>query len=183
MSDTEIKETKKELTLEDVALSEEERRDVKLRLTDWVYKQYGISFAPKYFFVRLNQIYKGTYKGLDKPIPPEDLFDMWQRKWHYLEKVRVRNESHGKHIQGLDLIWYDLAILLSKYDSYLNWKIEHLAEIAEQMKMAERKKERMGCQTIVNSSLKNLDTIIEQKTSDNHLEDILADIWVGDDDE
>ena len=131
---SEEKNEQKKLTLEDVAYTEEERRDIKLRLTDWVYKQYDISFAPKHLFIRLNQIYQGTYKGLDKPIPPADLFDMWQRKWHYLEKVHVRNESRGKHIEGLALIWYDIAILLGKYDSYLNWKIEHLAEIAEQMK-------------------------------------------------
>lgn len=172
MSDTEIKETKKELTLEDVALSEEERRDVKLRLTDWVYKQYGISFAPKYFFVRLNQIYKGTYKGLDKPIPPEDLFDMWQRKWHYLEKVRVRNESRGKHIQGLDLIWYDLAILLSKYDSYLNWKIEHLAEIAEQMKRYSSVQEKINYNKIAENTTPTSSTQ-KLQSSDVDIDDFL----------
>ena len=45
--------------------------------------------------------------------------------------------KRDKDINGLSRVWYDLAILLSKYDSYLKWKEQKklaIAEIEEQKK-------------------------------------------------
>lgn len=99
-------------------------KNIRLQFTDWLYAQYEISFLPKYFFINLDKVYKGTYKNLNKPVPVEDLWDMWQKKMPYLQKVHDKNKRCGKEIEGIARISYDLAIILSRYDSYLKWKEE-----------------------------------------------------------
>lgn len=99
-------------------------KNIRLQFTDWLYTQYEISFLPKYFFINLDKVYKGTYKNLNKPVPVEDLWDMWQKKMPYLQKVHDKNKRCGKEIEGIARISYDLAIILSRYDSYLKWKEE-----------------------------------------------------------
>lgn len=99
-------------------------KNTRLQFTDWLYAQYDISFLPKYFFINLDKVYKGTYKNLNKPVPVEDLWDMWQKKMPYLRKVYDKNKRCGKEIEGVARINYDLAIILSRYDSYLKWKEE-----------------------------------------------------------
>ena len=105
---------------------EKDKQDKKTRIqfTDWLYKQYDISFLPKYFFINLDKVYKGTYKNLNKPVPVEDLWDMWRKKMSFLRKIHEFNARKGKKIEGVALITYDLAIILSKYDGYLKWKEE-----------------------------------------------------------
>lgn len=95
---------------------------VKDQLYNFLSDMYDISFFPKFFYIKMDSVYKGEYKGLKKPIPPEHLLDMWEQKKSYLIKVYERNRTHGKEIDGLQRVYYDLAILLSKYDSYLKWK-------------------------------------------------------------
>lgn len=106
---------------------------IRLQFTDWLYRQYEISFLPKYFFINLDKVYKGTYKNLNKPVPVEDLWDMWQRKMPYLLQVYDRNKRSGKQMDGMARINYDLAIILSKYDSYLEWKEQQKQAQAEEM--------------------------------------------------
>ena len=109
-------------------LSEEEKqrrelaKSIKKQITDWIYATYGVTFLPKYFFMNLEKIYKGEYKNLNRPVPPEDLFDMWQQKINYLNKVADTNMKKGKKMDGLGRISYDLAIILGRYDNYLEWK-------------------------------------------------------------
>ena len=124
----------------DLNLTVGKRKSIKREFTDWLYQKYNITFAPKHFFIQLNNVYKGTYKGLNCPVPVEDLWEMWQRKWNYLEKQHIKNEINNKHIDGVNRIWYDLSILLSKYESYLDWKAEHLAEIKEMYKVKDDEK-------------------------------------------
>ena len=40
----------------------------------------------------------------------------------YLLKVYDKNCRSGKTLEGMSRINYDMAIILSKYDSYLSWK-------------------------------------------------------------
>lgn len=103
-------------------------RNIRLQLSDFIYREYNVSFLPKHFFINLDKVYKGTYKNLNKPVPVEDLFDMWQQKMNYLNKVAEQNRHKGKKMEGLGRINYDLAILLSKYDSYCEWKARKEAE-------------------------------------------------------
>ena len=105
-----------------MAKTKKEERALTLQLTDFIYKEYNVTFLPKYFFINLDKIYKGEYKNLKEPVPVEDLFDMWQKKMDYLNKTYTYNKEPGKDMQGVQRINYDLAILLSKYDSYKRWK-------------------------------------------------------------
>lgn len=134
------------------------------QLTDWLYETYDISFMPKHFFINLDKVFKGTYKGLKKPVPVEDLLDMWQRKLPYLTKVYIQNKNKGKDMTGMARINYDLAILLSRYDSYCEWKDSQLDEVSIQTDSPK-----------VNYS--NIETKSHAKDS---IESILDDIWGGD---
>ncbi len=111
---------------------------IRLRFTDWLYRQYEISFLPKYFFINLDKVYKGTYKNLTKPVPVEDLWDMWQRKMSYLLKVYDKNKRMGKTLDGVSRINYDMAIILSKYDSYLEWKEQQKQAMCEDVQKKEK---------------------------------------------
>ena len=110
-----------------------EKPDMRQQLfVMWLCKEYELSYMPKYMFEIINKIEKGEYKNLIKPIPFEDLQDMWQRKLPYLKKVHFRNQCAGKEMCDVAWIKYDLAIILSKYDDYLDWKDKQkLAEINE----------------------------------------------------
>lgn len=108
-----------------------QERSIRLQLSDFIYREYDVSFLPKHFFINLDKVYKGTYKNLNKPVPVEDLLDMWQQKMDYLNKVADHNRQMGKKIEGIARINYDLAILLSKYDSYCEWKAKKASEKQE----------------------------------------------------
>lgn len=105
---------------------DEEKKIIKVKesLKFWLYKTYEIQHIPDQFFKKLEQVYDGTYKDLSRPIPIEDLYDMWQRKMPYLLQTYDSNVRKGKNIEGTQRLNYDLSILLSKYDSYLKWKEE-----------------------------------------------------------
>ncbi len=112
-------------------MNKKSEKAIKRQLTDFIYKEYSVSFLPKHFFINLDKVYKGTYKNLTKPVPVEDLFDMWQQKMNYLNKVAEQNRQKGKKMEGMGRINYDLAILLSKYDSYYEWKTRKESEKQE----------------------------------------------------
>ncbi len=100
----------------------EKNKYIKEMLYAFLSDMYNISFFPNYFYIKMDSIYKGTYKNLNKPVPPEYLLDMWQQKKVYLEKVAEQNRKKGIEMNGISRFNYDLVILLSRYDSYLKWK-------------------------------------------------------------
>lgn len=51
-----------------------------------------------------------------------DMRNMWQRKQAYLNRVYEYNKQKGNCMDSIQRISYDLAILLSRYDGYLEWK-------------------------------------------------------------
>lgn len=107
------------------------------RIYAFIQDNYGISFFPTYFYTKMSNIFNGTYKGLTKPMEPEDLYDMWIQKINQLDKIAENNRRKGNEITGLGRVNYDLAILLSKYDSYLQWKERQklaLTEVEEKKK-------------------------------------------------
>lgn len=91
------------------------------KLNDYIRMIYGVKNIP---WQALGQIYKGTYRGMSTPIPAEHLLDMWRRKQNYLNKVYQLNKSKGKIFTSEQRINYDIAILVRKYDSYLQWRRE-----------------------------------------------------------
>lgn len=128
-------------------------RDIRLQLSDFIYREYNVSFLPKHFFINLDKVYKGTYKNLNKPVPVEDLFDMWQQKMNYLNKVAEQNRQKGKKMEGMGRINYDLAILLSKYDSYCEWKVKKAAEKQELKRTAASQTVKITSQIISKSAV------------------------------
>lgn len=87
----------------------------------WLCQQYDIVMLSSRFYDVRNKIYKGTYKNMSMAIKREHLEDMWRQKMNYLNKVNDRNRRMGKVIEGEQRVFYDLAILINKYDDYLNW--------------------------------------------------------------
>ncbi len=156
------KRTKAEIT------QDKKTESIRLQFTDWLYRQYEVSFLPKYFFINLNKVYKGTYKNLKRAVPVEDLWDMWQRKMPYLLKIHDRNKRMGKAIEGMARINYDMAIVLSKYDSYLAWKEQQKQALAEEQRKAE--------QQIDYSKVVNAHNPISDKDEKIHIDSILDEI-------
>lgn len=123
---------KKRKPLEDIKKEAEEKykltveyldeKRVKDELYKFIQNMYNIVVIPNYFFIKMDSIYKGTYKGLAKGIPAYHLLDMWRQKQQYLLRVYANNCSKGKQLDGIGRVNYDLAILLNLYDSYLNWR-------------------------------------------------------------
>ena len=109
----------------------EKKKSTKNELYEFLFDMYDISYFPQYFYIKMDSVYKGTMKNLNKPVPPEDLLDMWKQKRNYLDKVAEQNRKKGNEISGVNRVNYDLAILLSKYDSYLKWKEQQKIAIAE----------------------------------------------------
>lgn len=135
-------------------MTKKTEKNVKRQLTDFIYKKYNVSFLPKYFFINLDKVFKGTYKNLRRPVPVEDLFEMWRMKMDSLDKIAERNRKLGKNMNGIQRINYDLAILLSKYDSYLEWKSQKESEQLE-------RRESINSQTIEITN-RNIPTLSNQ---------------------
>lgn len=87
----------------------------------FIVKQYNPTNIPYYVWNKLDDIYSGTYKDMTRGIPPEHLLDMWKRQMAALDKMHNKMEHEGKYLDPIQKINYDLAVLIGKYDSYLNW--------------------------------------------------------------
>lgn len=76
-------------------------------------KHYNISYISSGIFKKLDEIYKGTYKGLAQPISPEELYDILVRKDKYIQSMFIKRgvEDTGK-------IHYALAVAMSSYKEY-----------------------------------------------------------------
>lgn len=132
--------SKEQLIEKFLDIQKQNKKEIEYKITKdklfrWLQYTYNTVVLPKYFYIKMDEIFSGTYKGLSKGIPPEDLLDMWKRKKNELDRINYSNVKKGKSLFGCDRLNYDLAILLSKYDSYLKWK--------EQQKILENEKENI----------------------------------------
>lgn len=91
------------------------------KLNDYIRSTYNAKVIP---WTIMKRIYDGTYKNITSPIPAEHLLDMWKRKQKTLDKIYYVNKSKGRNFTSEQRIKYDIAVLVSKYDSYLKWKQE-----------------------------------------------------------
>ena len=130
---------------------------------------YDITTIGGTIWTKLETVYNGTYKNLEEPIPPEDLLDMWQGKKNFLRKTNANYESkHGKFTSIQGMIFYDLAILVSKYEDYKKWK---------------RKKEIEARQAVITSEQRPLVDLVmpkaKQETKSNYddIVDVVDDIF------
>lgn len=106
---------------------ESKRREVNRteslnKLIEYFKYNYDVTVFPKYFYIKLAEINRGTYKGITTGIPYEDLLIMFEKKQKDLNRINMSNYNKGNVINGLNRINYDLAIIISKYDSFLKWK-------------------------------------------------------------
>lgn len=97
----------------------------KDELYHFLIESYHLTVFPKPFFLKLNEVYTGTYKTLLEPITPEDLLCMWKQKISYLDKVAKQQMLKGMvfDTEYSRLCW-DLGCLVSRYDRYKKWKAE-----------------------------------------------------------
>ena len=107
----------------------------KDELSKWLLTHYDISLLSTRTYMKLNDIYNGTFKGLAYPIGPVELFEEWQYYWSELCAIRC-----NKGITGESAINYDLTILLSRNSEYR--KIKEKEKIAKEIIAQQRKEEQ-----------------------------------------
>lgn len=98
-----------------IATTTEEHRQqlAKDELNKWLLSHYDVSFLNTRIYIKLSDVYTGTFKGLAYPISPMELLEEWQYYWNDLCEI-----NKNKNIIGEPAIDYDLAILLSKNAEY-----------------------------------------------------------------
>ena len=92
---------------------------------NWFINHYDVSVVPRRVFQKLDEIYKGTFKGLAQPIPPHELYDIIVRKDDYLFSI-----FNKRNIVDVHRIDYALAVAMSSYKSYKAWLSQVQAEQA-----------------------------------------------------
>jgi hypothetical protein len=121
--------------------TKEQRLQVaKDELSKWLLVHYDISFLSTRLFMKLNDIYNGTFKGLAYPIGPIELSEEWQYYWNELCAIRC-----NKGIVGEGAINYDLTVLLSRNAEYR--KIKEKERVAREVREQQKREE-----TVVNVS-------------------------------
>lgn len=144
------------------------RKDNLNNLINYFKEVYDVSVFPSYFYSKLAEINRGTFKGVSLGIPYEDLLDMFKRKQKDLNRIATNNYNKGKEITGLKRINYDIAILISKYDNYLSWKNKKkLLEVEN--KIDNEEKIKINYSKLSNNINKNKEEI--------DISDILDDIY------
>lgn len=122
---TQIKETIDDLV--DATTKEQRLQVAKDELTRWLLAQYDISLVSTRVYMKLNDIYNGTFKGLAYSIDPVELLEEWKYYWNELCAIR-----RNKRIVGESAINYDLTILLSRNAEYR--KIKEKEKIAQEIR-------------------------------------------------
>lgn len=131
---TEVKASIDELVAD---TTKEQRLQVaKDELSKWLLAQYDISFLSARTYMKLSDIYNGTFKGLAYPIGPVELSEEWQYYWSELCAIR-----RNKGIVGESAINYDLTVLLSRNAEYRKMKDkERVAKAVREQQEAEETK-------------------------------------------
>ena len=164
---------KRELEIQNKKLSAKKkqvnRANDKKEFFDYVSYKYNIAVFPKYFFTKVAAINNGTHVSVNKAIPYDDLLFMFKKQESYLDKVRMRNTTLNKELQGIESLNYDLAVIVNLYDSFLEWK--HKQAIIES---ANRQSE-----DVTRARKINMNKVTKQaKTSnDDDLSELLDDLY------
>lgn len=90
-------------------------------------KNYGAMSFSSWFYIKFNDVFNGTRKGLFCVIPPEHLLEMWRRQMQTLNKIYTNNVSKGKSMTPEQRVLYDLTILVNHYDDFLHFKEQQQA--------------------------------------------------------
>ena len=144
----------------------------KKEVVRFIFAAYDIKAIPTNVWSKLNAFYAGEYPGMSVCIPPEHLFDMWQRKMKWLNQIADSNKNKGKQMDSGQRISYDLSALLNKYDSYLNWLEKQ--KILE----AEARKKQEESITKISTSILNSKAKEKECNNDNeNLESLVNEIF------
>ena len=98
---------------------------------EFIHSSYNIVSISRTFKAKIAKLLSGDYDGISKPIPIEDLMDMWKQKIKTLISIHQSNIKKGKDIDRAMRPNYDLAVLLNKYDKYLDWKLREKTRASE----------------------------------------------------
>lgn len=100
---------------------ENNRAEYKELFITYLKETYGMVELPKTIYSKIALINSGNFKNLNVAIPYEHLLDMFKRKQKYLTKIYMHNVSKGKEMTPSQRLNYDIAVIINKYDDYLNW--------------------------------------------------------------
>ncbi len=109
---------------------------IKNHLYKYLMDHYNVVMLPTYIYTKMEQIFTGSFRGMNKAIPVNDLFDMFIRKQHFLDNI-----YHKEKLDGVARINYDTQVLVSKYNDYVNWKEKSRIEKSQEILKMEDKKQ------------------------------------------
>lgn len=141
-------------------------KEFKLQeLYDFLHSSYGVVVIPIPFKHKINKLLSGEAEGILKPIPIEHLLDMWKQRIKDLNKIYQYNISKGKELDKSSRLNYDLAVLINKYDAYLDWNTR------EMIKSASFLSENSLLETTVQKVNKY------EKTDENEISELLDELF------
>lgn len=147
-------------------LKEESKRNAndiiaKNHLFKFIERNYDLVVIPSFVFTKFDAIFKGEFKGQSRPIPAEDLLDMWERKWDELCQIAA-----WKRLEGIHRLNYDIAVILGKSSSYYAWKDRAKSKNEEIKELQKERKinfDLLNSQTIQKKVVEVADYIIEDE--------------------
>jgi len=150
--------------------SQEKNRDKVKNIIDknhlfaYVVRRYELTYKPKHFFIKFEEIFNGHYKNITEPISPGDLLDMWIRKEGYLDRTNQWKVGKGEGMEGLNRMFYDISVLLSKYSSYKKWKEMQEVNTRNKENIIEENKLKIDYMKIYNTNKEknNIENILEE---------------------
>lgn len=137
-SEKELEETKKKIKAKSKEINRKENHN---KLVNYFIDTYSIRVIPQYFYSKLAQINNGTFKGIAKGIPYNHLYEMFKIKQSELDRIANNCKKKGNELVGVNRLNYDLAVIVSKYDGYLQWKQKQEILEAEAVKQKQEEKE------------------------------------------
>lgn len=151
----------------------EKKKEYKSKFIEYIQNTYSIKVLPKYFFIKLSNINNGTYKGLSRGIPYEDLLDMFKRKQKQLDKLAFNKKRKDNNFTSeINRIYFDLAVIVNQYDSYFKWKEKQKKLQIEKTKqdnsilqfvMNEKNKVENGHENVLNKEQNlDIDTLLDE---------------------
>lgn len=143
---------------------------------------YDLAIVPSSFWTKIEQIKNGTWKSLIQGIPVSHILDMWERYIQELDKVAYYNKTHGKEMSNGQRLNYDLAILLNKYNDYLEVKRKEDEEAYQMQQAAEDNRDYERTRAWINNYYKRQEETTknsedEHSKKEQFLREAEAEIW------